>query len=888
MLAKVYWQCSKDEAVLTTPEVASTIRRLTDSAHSQLGAVREVLASALSKLETLSSAAPSSTSARLSSKEGSGKAPAAAGKGKAPVTGEKVKVPLVDSGKATVGAATPAAHWPTTATDAAEADDTEEVDSEKLVFEASAMLAIGLEACVLELAAHGLSAPEPAAPVESVAAQAVEEAAMAQVTQLIEWVRVGLTTFPPSVTCALIQLLRCHLDVPIAALEDQGLPPIGLFGLNDLPADLPRASNQRVVELATQRMQRLLTDEAGLPALLPVLSAGLTDLRWCFNSRGGDRLLSFTVGVSFTVESQLCTCVAQLCIFLLKCVNLFPSASETSETQAAAATTLEAAAKTDGPETDGRAGTDGQWQPVAGTTGQPTVVTDVPKPMHETKYVAPVATGDEAVERLSAMFPAYDKEILSIILAECSNNVEAAMDQLLQMSEGGGCGSGGGGGGGEGGGGGTLPAVDIALPVEDWFLVALSGLEAHSRTAAAGTTSSPKAAASSLSASTIDLSDQQYGHGATCSMLELVTTALECSIRRFPHTYSPHLDRSFAIVERCVHALPVGRHGTVLYDVAVSQCFGATPAPAPALAVARAAPAILAADPIGSDLSAHGTKFKWSGGVWANGRIYLVPCNSNRILRIDPTTNAAEPVGPDLSAHASGYKWSDGVLGADGRIYFVPFNADRILRFDPATDAADPVGPDLSAHGGGKWWGGVLGADGQIYFVPSRANRILRFDPATDVAEPVGPDLSAHGGGIGIGRWIGGVRAADGRIYLVPSDANRIVRLDPATDTAEPVGPDLSADAGGAKWIGGVLSADGQIYFAPCRANRILRFDPTTNAAVHVGPDLSAHGGGKGKWYGGVLGTDGRIYFVPSHANHVLRLDPATNAAEPVGPDLSA
>ena len=42
---------------------------------------------------------------------------------------------------------------------------------------------------------------------------------------------------------------------------------------------------------------------------------------------------------------------------------------------------------------------------------------------------------------LAAMFPTYDKEILSIILADHSNNVEAAMDQLLQMGEGGGEGS---------------------------------------------------------------------------------------------------------------------------------------------------------------------------------------------------------------------------------------------------------------------------------------------------------------------------------------------------------------------------------------------------------------------------------------------------------------
>ncbi len=62
----------------------------------------------------------------------------------------------------------------------------------------------------------------------------------------------------------------------------------------------------------------------------------------------------------------------------------------------------------------------------------------------------PPAPGSEGVETLAAMFPTYEKEILSIILADHDNNVEAAIEQLLQMGEGGG-GVGGGGGGGGGG-----------------------------------------------------------------------------------------------------------------------------------------------------------------------------------------------------------------------------------------------------------------------------------------------------------------------------------------------------------------------------------------------------------------------------------------------------
>ena len=45
------------------------------------------------------------------------------------------------------------------------------------------------------------------------------------------------------------------------------------------------------------------------------------------------------------------------------------------------------------------------------------------------------AASDDGVETLVAMFPTYDKDILSIILSGHSNNVGAAIDQQLQMGK---------------------------------------------------------------------------------------------------------------------------------------------------------------------------------------------------------------------------------------------------------------------------------------------------------------------------------------------------------------------------------------------------------------------------------------------------------------------
>ena len=58
---------------------------------------------------------------------------------------------------------------------------------------------------------------------------------------------------------------------------------------------------------------------------------------------------------------------------------------------------------------------------------------------------------------------------------------------------------------------------------------------------------------------------------------------------------------------------------------------------------------------------------------------------------MEPTV---EPIGPDLSSHGQN-KWSGGVAGADGRIYAIPYDASRVLRIDPSSGSVESIGPDL-------------------------------------------------------------------------------------------------------------------------------------------------------------------------------------------------
>jgi hypothetical protein len=55
-------------------------------------------------------------------------------------------------------------------------------------------------------------------------------------------------------------------------------------------------------------------------------------------------------------------------------------------------------------------------------------------------------------------------------------------------------------------------------------------------------------------------------------------------------------------------------------------------------------------------------------------------------------------------------KYLGGVLGSDGKVYGIPGNAKRVLRIDPDTSVVTFIGPSFG--GKYKWLRGVLAKDG--------------------------------------------------------------------------------------------------------------------------------------------------------------------------------
>lgn len=283
-----------------------------------------------------------------------------------------------------------------------------------------------------------------------------------------------------------------------------------------------------------------------------------------------------------------------------------------------------------------------------------------------------------------------------------------------------------------------------------------------------------------------------------------------------------------------------------------------------------------------------GTRWKYHGAVATRcGKIVCIPACAERVLLVD--AGGVREIGPRLQGAA---KWYGGLLGDDGRVYGVPFNADRVLRVDPATERVSLMGPSLGA-GGYKWHGGVRVAKGSVVIgVPSHAATVLKIVPSTGVVTTIGlvepgpvfePDRRRYrsrgryqyGGGVALGSVV----------FCFPYDAHLPLRIDTATNRVETV--PASAESAGDfrrhnKWQNGFVSpADGRVYAIPVSARGVLRIDPATNVASTVARDLCVFA--DEQWEGGcVEPASGALYAVPQGAPFALKIDPASAAYEDV------
>lgn len=214
----------------------------------------------------------------------------------------------------------------------------------------------------------------------------------------------------------------------------------------------------------------------------------------------------------------------------------------------------------------------------------------------------------------------------------------------------------------------------------------------------------------------------------------------------------------------------------------------------------------------------NGDRFR--GMVYLNNFVYLIPYNVSDILRIDTTvdTFTVDISGINSTNYpigTSSFIFTSGVVGTDGKIYMIPLNSTRVLRFDPITKVVETSPTTLLS--GSKFRGGVLGQNGKIYCVPAQATYFGIIDVSNFTVDTTSItsyiDASGNNTPIpstGYGKMWGGVLAPSGKIYGLPYFF-RFLEIDTSNNIARQIFPSTNIDST-LRTYGGVLAPNGKIY----------------------------------------------------------------------------
>jgi hypothetical protein len=130
---------------------------------------------------------------------------------------------------------------------------------------------------------------------------------------------------------------------------------------------------------------------------------------------------------------------------------------------------------------------------------------------------------------------------------------------------------------------------------------------------------------------------------------------------------------------------------------------------------------------------------KWSGGVAFSGKVYGIPLCADEIVVLDVATQVVShiavreaecPPHQDLERPKISYKykWSGGVV-ADGILYCIPYNKDEVLKVNLGSGAVSSVRVPASVCPGDQMWSGGAVVDGQVYGIPAQARKVMVLDP---------------------------------------------------------------------------------------------------------------------------------------------------------------
>jgi hypothetical protein len=265
----------------------------------------------------------------------------------------------------------------------------------------------------------------------------------------------------------------------------------------------------------------------------------------------------------------------------------------------------------------------------------------------------------------------------------------------------------------------------------------------------------------------------------------------------------------------------------------------------------------------------------WGGVLAANGKVYCIPYNEDKVLVIDPIGDTYYYPSGLTSIISNTEKWKGGVLAPNGKIYCANFSVSVTLVIDTNNDSFNYINKSNTANGV------VLAQNNLIYFIPSRnVTDVEILNPENESIITI-PNCKQNGNEL-----VSGVLAQNGNIYCAPagdniSFNNYVFVINTINNTAGYTIAGLTninTGSNNGNFFGpGALSPNNKIYFPPSdfADHKItLVIDTNTNIGLTGVTSLN----NVLKTSSSVLASDGKIYCINGFNSNILSIiNPDTN-----------
>jgi hypothetical protein len=248
-----------------------------------------------------------------------------------------------------------------------------------------------------------------------------------------------------------------------------------------------------------------------------------------------------------------------------------------------------------------------------------------------------------------------------------------------------------------------------------------------------------------------------------------------------------------------------------------------------------------------------------------DGRVFLVPFNTNTARIYDPVTNTVTTLTTPTFSSATD-SLAGGVLMADGKVFLIPRGATTAYIYDTITNSVSTVGSlSSNIH---KFIGGVLLPDGRVFLVPGSSQYPAIYNPTTGSLTV----LTYHTFHTTTYGFSGGVLLPNGKVFCVPFDSQQAKVYDPVADSV--FTPSHTFHTGTQGFSGGVLLPDGRVFCTPHNSQQAKIYNPTDHSVYT--PPYTFHTG-TGGFVSSVLLPDGRVFCVPFNSILAKIYDPVTD-----------